>query len=1033
MFIADLHIHSRYSRATSPACEPVQLEYWARRKGLHLIASGDFTHAAYREELRQKLEPAEEGLYRLKAEHRIEHSGVKEEPEPPRFIISSEISSIYKDKGRVRKIHNVILMPSIEAAEMLSQRLEALGCNLKADGRPIIGLSSHDLLELTLEVCDKAIFIPAHIWTPHFSLFGAYSGYDKIEECFEDLTPYIHALETGLSSDPQMNLRLAALQDYALVSNSDAHSPANLAREANLFACELSYPAIAKALATKGSKEFVGTIEFFPEEGKYHWDGHRSCKYFCTPSVAIAQGNICPVCGGKLILGVSHRVEELADYPEDYLSPQMRPYEKLVPLAETIASCAGMTTASKKVTALYERMLRELGPEFYILREAPLDDIARISSPIIAEGISRLREGRVTLAPGYDGAYGKVTLFTPEERDELTGQTSIFGNFGFAEPAKPNITTPHTTIASAKQLPEQAKSTGYPYNLNQEQWQAVSSDAKEIAVLAGPGTGKTRTLIYRIIHLLDSGVAPDKITAVTFTNKAAGELQERLLAHYKNKKMLKRMRIGTFHSLALRTLRENGANITIIDEYAAQTLADEALKEQNINMSAKTFLRELSRQKNGAESELSPQLIECYQQKLAAYQAADFDDILLNALTLATDDPNYGKGTHLLVDEFQDINELQLRLIEAWAKRADSLFIIGDPDQSIYGFRGSKADCFEIFLQKHPQAQTIGLTENYRSTAEILNCAQAFLSDGHSPKLHTSRTLNLPVRLKDTDGPLAEGIYIAEEIDRLVGGIDMVKAHNNKRSRRGDQTHSLSDIAVLYRTHKQAEQIAYCLDTAGIPYTISGREDFLEDDQVHLCLSFFRTLIDKEDAISRLICNKALGEVRLQELQDQFALRTKKEKAATLISSWIDGNFLGENQAMEKLLHTAVLCPKISDLLANVASGKEADIVRSGSKEYVPEAVSLMTLHGAKGLEYPIVFVAGLKEGVLPFHIQGLTADEDEEKRLFFVGMTRAKDELILVSRPEQSSFLRLIPEEMLVKEAAEHRMPKAKQLSLFE
>ena len=222
----------------------------------------------------------------------------------------------------------------------------------------------------------------------------------------------------------------------------------------------------------------------------------------------------------------------------------------------------------------------------------------------------------------------------------------------------------------------------------------------------------------------------------------------------------------------------------------------------------------------------------------------------------------------------------------------------------------------------------------------------------------------------------------------------MVKAHNNKRSRRGDQTHSLSDIAVLYRTHKQAEQIAYCLDTAGIPYTISGREDFLEDDQVHLCLSFFRTLIDKVGRYISLICNKALGEVRLQELQDQFALRTKKEKAATRSVFYIDGNFLGENQAMEKLLHTAVLsCPKISDLLANVASGKEADIVRSGSKEYVPEAVSSMTLHGAKGLEYPIVFVAGLKEGVLPFHIQGLTADEDEEKRLFFVGMTRAKDE----------------------------------------
>lgn len=1031
MFIADLHIHSRYSRATSPACEPVQLDYWARRKGLQLIASGDFTHAVYREELRQKLEPAEEGLYRLKPEYRITPCGIKEEPEPPRFIISGEISSIYKDKGRVRKIHNVILLPSIEAAEQLSQRLEALGCNLRADGRPIIGLSSHDLLELTLETCAEAIFIPAHIWTPHFSLFGAYSGYNRIEDCFEDLTPHIHALETGLSSDPQMNLRLTALQDYALVSNSDAHSPANLAREANLFACGLSYPALAQALAVPGSPDFIGTIEFFPEEGKYHWDGHRACKYSCTPAEAIAQGNICPICGGKLILGVSHRVEELADRPEDYLSPQMRPYQKLVPLAETIASCAGMTTASKKVAALYERMLQELGSEFYILREAPLEDISRISSPVVAEGIARLREGRVKLAPGYDGEYGKVTLFTPEERDELTGQTSIFGNFGYAPAAQPAAKPRRRAAAVANEQPQSAADSGYPYGLNQQQWQAVSSDRRETAVMAGPGTGKTRTLIYRIVHLLESGVAPEQITAVTFTNKAAAELQSRLTEQGQNKRALRKMRIGTFHSLALRTLRESGTKITIIDEYAAQALAEEMLQEQHSKLSAAAFLRELSRYKNGAACSPDPQLVAAYQQRLAEVAAADFDDILLQALQLAENDPHQSEGSHLLVDEFQDINELQLRLIEAWSSHAASLFVIGDPDQAIYGFRGSQADCFEQFQRLYPQAARIGLTENYRSTSEILSCAQAFLSESRSPRLHTQRTLNLPVRLQETDGPLAEGIYIAEEIDRLVGGIDMIKAHSNKRS--GRQTRSLSDIAVLYRTHKQAEQIAYCLDTAGIPYTISGRENFLEDDQVHLCLSFFRTLIDKEDAISRLICNKALGEVRLQELQDQFALRTKKEKAAALISSWIDGNFLGENQAMEKLLHTAVLCPKISDLLANVASGKEADIVRSGSKEYVPEAVSLMTLHGAKGLEYPIVFVAGLKEGVLPFHIQGLTADEDEEKRLFFVGMTRAKDELILVSRPEQSSFLRLIPEEMLVKEAAEHRMPKAKQLSLFE
>ena len=594
--------------------------------------------------------------------------------------------------------------------------------------------------------------------------------------------------------------------------------------------------------------------------------------------------------------------------------------------------------------------------------------------------------------------------------------------------------------------------------LNENQKEAVLANDQFIRIVAGAGSGKTRVLTMRIAHLIqDLNIYPNKILAITFTNKAANEMKKRIqnILHDENSACF----ISTIHSLCVRILREDitsmnyPRNFTVLDADDQKSIIKEAYRELNIDknkFSTSSLLDYISNNKSayisvdralemaGAYSgeKTKAEVYKFYENRLHQLYALDFDDLLLWTVKMFKKFPEIlnkwmNRFHYIHVDEFQDVDHVQYELIRLLVGTVNYLYVVGDPDQTIYGFRGSQADCFEQFQRLYPQAARIGLTENYRSTSEILSCAQAFLSESRSPRLHTQRTLNLPVRLQETDGPLAEGIYIAEEIDRLVGGIDMIKAHSNKRS--GRQTRSLSDIAVLYRTHKQAEQIAYCLDTAGIPYTISGREDFLEDDQVHLCLSFFRTLIDKEDAISRLICNKALGEVRLQELQDQFALRTKKEKAAALISSWIDGNFLGENQAMEKLLHTAVLCPKISDLLANVASGKEADIVRSGSKEYVPEAVSLMTLHGAKGLEYPIVFVAGLKEGVLPFHIQGLTADEDEEKRLFFVGMTRAKDELILVSRPEQSSFLRLIPEEMLVKEAAEHRMPKAKQLSLFE
>ena len=295
MYIADLHIHSKYSRATSRECVPEHLDLWARKKGIDILGTGDFTHPAWRQELKEKLLPAEEGLYVLRDEYRIKDAAAADERKP-RFILSGEISSIYKQDGKTRKVHNLILLPSLEDGEHLSRRLEAIG-NIHSDGRPNLGLSSRDLLEITLDVCPQAVFIPAHIWTPHFSLFGAFSGFDTIEACFGDLTPYIHALETGLSSDPPMNWRLSALDGYNLVSNSDAHSPAKLGREANLLDIPLSYDGVADAVQT--GRGLAGTIEFFPEEGKYHMDGHRKCELSLSPAETEQYGGKCPVCGKK--------------------------------------------------------------------------------------------------------------------------------------------------------------------------------------------------------------------------------------------------------------------------------------------------------------------------------------------------------------------------------------------------------------------------------------------------------------------------------------------------------------------------------------------------------------------------------------------------------------------------------------------------------------------------------------------------------------------------------------------------------------
>ena len=409
--IADLHIHSRFSMATSKEGTPENLDFWARKKGISLIGTGDFTHPVWREELKERLVSEGNGLYRLRDAY-VKEESRKFPGEGTRFVVSGEISSIYKKNGKTRKVHNVILLPSLEAADAMAQRLEKIG-NIHSDGRPILGLDSHDLLEMMLDVCPEGILIPAHIWTPHFSVLGAKSGFDSVEECFEELAPYIHALETGLSSDPAMNWRISKLDRYQLISNSDAHSPSKLGREANLLDIDCSYEGLYRAIQTGEGLE--GTVEFFPEEGKYHFDGHRKCGVSLSPVEAERLGGICPVCGKKLTMGVDHRVEQLADRAEGFVKKDGKKYESLVPLPEVISACMGYSTASKKVQGCFEQMLQTLGTEFDILRNVPAEDIKTCAGERLAEGIENVRTGKVKRIPGYDGEYGKIQLFAEND------------------------------------------------------------------------------------------------------------------------------------------------------------------------------------------------------------------------------------------------------------------------------------------------------------------------------------------------------------------------------------------------------------------------------------------------------------------------------------------------------------------------------------------------------------------------------------------------------------------------------------------
>lgn len=1052
MYTADLHIHSKYSRATSRDCDGPHLDLWARYKGIGLLGTGDFTHPAWRAELGEALEEAEEGLYVLKAAHRL--PGAPAGAPIPRFVVSGEISCIYKRHGKTRKVHNLILLPSLAAAEALSGRLAAIG-NIHSDGRPILGLDSRDLLEITLSCCPEAVFIPAHIWTPHFSLFGAFSGFDTLEECFGDLSPHIRALETGLSSDPPMNWRVSALDGYTLVSHSDAHSPAKLGREADLIEGPMGYPALARALST--GEGFAGTIEFFPEEGKYHLDGHRACGVRLTPAQTAALGYKCPVCGRKLTIGVEHRAEALADRPQGFTPPGAKPFESLAPLPEVIAASGGFPVASKKTQAAYFGLLAALGPEFYILREAPLEAVQKAGGELLAEGLRRLRLGQVKREAGYDGVYGTVSLFDEGERELLGGQTALLDLAAFTAQAGRSKAAP-SQAAQAPEKPGPAPGPApIPQGLNPGQRAAAETEAPALAVVAGPGTGKTSTLVARILYLIrEKGVRPAELTAVTFTNLAAAELRERITAGLGGKRNARGLSIGTFHALCLNLLPPK----TLLGREEALALLRQVMAERGDGGSPVKAQEAIGNIKAGIPcpaGALPPGLYEAYEAALTAQNARDLDGLLLEAL--AVEVSGHRAFTHLLVDEFQDINPIQRRLVLHWSRAGKSLFVIGDPDQSIYGFRGASADCFAALSAEIPGLQTLALSENYRSTPQILEAAGALIQhNGGGPRpLRPNLPPGPPVRLLQAPTPFAEAVWVAKEIGRLAGGVDMLEAGKAA----AEQPRAFSDMAVLCRTHRQLDLIESCLRHDSIPCVVAGREDYLLDEGVGAALGFFRSLLRPGDTgalgaylktawgcpadligrAARLYGAMAapdIGALR-EALQgfghlalwldeaEAYLPRIQKEKPRRLVEDWAKAH--GPSEALERLANAAAFHDTLAGFLQTLALGAEGDIRRASGKSYASGAVRLMTLHGAKGLEFPVVFVAGLRAGALPLERAGAEVDEAEERRLLYVGMTRAREELALTGSGALSPFAA----ELLLKAG---RLParerRAEQLTLL-
>ncbi len=1133
-FHADLHLHSHYSRATSKNLNLEHLYKWAQLKGIRVVGTGDFVHPGWMDELEEKLQPAEEGLFRLKPEH--ERAMQDQVPPacraPVRFMLTVEISNIYKRLGRVRKVHNIILAPGFEAAKSIQARLGAIG-NIQSDGRPILGLDSRDLLEITLETDPMACLIPAHVWTPWFSALGSRGGFDLISDCYGDLTEHIFAVETGLSSDPLMNWRLEQLDDYVLVSNSDAHSPGKLGRETTLFDTSCSYPAIYSALSDPEDEGLTGTVEFYPEEGKYHYDGHRKCGRRMHPGETIAAGGLCPDCGKTVTVGVMARVEELSDREEGKKSPRARHFYSVIPLTEIIGEAKQVGPGTKTVDTIYQAMVSRLGSELDILLDIPEDDIAQVGGSLIAEGIRRMRVGEVDILPGYDGDYGIIKLFNPEDR--LGGDTQIAlleeisakvrkplrkdpasndnpeteeeipvntnGMIEESDPlpagqemaasAGPGVAEPTGPGEAASAGPDVADTSPDPHGpapsepsvtvletletpvdealmngpLSEDQQKAVIHREGHLLIVAGPGTGKTHTLTHRMAYLARHETTPGHMLAVTFTNKAAGELKSRLeeLLDGQSQDVM----VGTFHGICLALMRQWSRHASIPFSLSVATPDDQerlarAQWPLDSTVQRRRRLEEVARWKASGRSGEIPEAVSAYTRLLRRHGLLDFDDVILETAKLLRSDERFRQNVHerfhfVFVDEYQDINPAQHVLLKILVEGGARITAIGDPNQAIYGFRGADTRYFHSFVDDFPGAKVQYLRENYRSAAALLDASSQVMrasSAASAPPLVAALYIQGGLVIRETPSDRAEAEYVVHQIERAVGGT----SHFSQDSGRLDggtetgEERSFGDFAVLYRMNSQQSVLVEAFERSGIPYQVAGDTSLINRPGVQEMVTLLQ-LGDGRTVTtgSALRCLSStidgLGDRTVELIEDQWKQRTQvtidhvrelmdhprllmkrsrngvealmsdlktintdleKRTAVHILNNlahtsiWdkLKWRYPRADESLRELTRYARIETDLPVLLDKLLLSQEYDAYGEAA-----EHVHLMTLHASKGLEFPVVFVAGCEDGLMPLQHGGEASDVEEERRLFYVAMTRARERLYMVRSSKRMLF----------------------------
>ncbi len=1134
-FIADLHLHSRYSRATAKNLDFEHLYQAARLKGVTVVGTGDFTHPAWLNEMETKLEQTEPGLFSLKKDlaDEIDKTIPGSCKGEVRFILQCEISNIYKKNDRVRKNHNLVYFPDLDSVKKMNAALDAIG-NITSDGRPILGLDAKKLLEIMLDINDQGIFIPAHIWTPWFSLFGSKSGFDSMAECFEELTDHIFAVETGLSSDPPMNWRIKELDHVRLVSSSDAHSPGVLGRNASVFNTDLSFTHIRDALKNNDPNAYQGTLDMYPHQGKYHYDGHRKCNICLNPATTVRLDGICPECGKPLTCGVLYRVQELASRPEGFVPENRHGYKRIIPLTDILSEIFEVGPKTKKVATYYNRAIEVLGPELPILTDLSYDAIEQARVPLLADAVMRMRNGDIRIDPGYDGEYGVVNIFEEAEKNRLRGEKDLLFELPKKKSTKKKSARQQIPVKAALSKRKSNGTLRTPVSndllsgLNPQQKRAVESDARSMVVQAGPGTGKTRTLTAKIAWLMSrKKVAPQQILALTFTNKAATELAGRIAAYiprtgHGEGVPKPSVMSATFHSFCLHLLKtaDPGFNAAILDDEARLELirqalvssGDKTVKQGEIR-AADLFISRCKQQLLAPGDPLPDELkqgndpaLEAAYQRYAALceeeKGIDFEDLILKAVTLLQGSRTVRKTIrstwpYLFIDEYQDLNFGQYVLSRLLAK-GNQITVIGDPDQSIYGFRGSDNRFFDQFEADFPGCEKICLTQNYRSTQTILDASFQMISkqgdNAQESRIYSGigGAAHLVIRPAVTEK--AEAVTVGKMIEKLVGGTSFFSMDAGRIGETGDKEYSFADFAVLYRTRRQCDTFATIFEKEGIPFQTADRKKVFEINGVRQLVSLCRiaagchTVRDIRVGFDHFGCSlnhRALKPVReicrdnrsglftargagvfgpetgLSKMMQKRAARAVQKIGACIdttasmtsaamvehvckaagLSRIIDTDDAAA-QALETILARARLTDDPITFLNTLILDRDSDCLGHGA-----EKVSLMTLHAAKGLEFPVVFVTGCEHGLIPYARDGRTVDDpNEERRLFYVGMTRAMDILCLTyaqkrriygtqMKRQRSLFIDDIEKKLMKLEQGPARTPapkKEQQLELF-